>query len=72
MVQVRVEYLNSNGEKRYETFYVGVEELIGMLEYVYDNDAPAYQLINEWILEELEDGCQDIINIKYDWSPYGL
>jgi hypothetical protein len=71
MVQVRVEYLNSNGEKRYETFYVGVEELINMLEYVYDNDAPAYQLINEWVSEDLED-CQEIVDIKYDWSPYGL
>ena len=72
MVQVRVEYLNSNGEKRYETFYVGVEELIGMLAYVYDNDAPAYQLINEWIVEELEDSCQEIVSIKYDWSSYGI
>jgi hypothetical protein len=71
MVQVRVEYLDANGEKRYETFYVGVEELINMLEYVYDNDAPAYQLINEWVSEDLED-CQEIVDIKYDWSPYGL
>jgi hypothetical protein len=71
MVQVRIEYLNSNGEKRYETFYVGVEELINILEYVYDNDAPAYQLINEWVSEDLED-CQEIVDIKYDWSPYGL
>lgn len=71
MVQVRVEYLDGNGEKRYETFYVGVEELINMLEYVYDNDAPAYQLINEWVAEDL-DSCQEIVSIKYDWSPYGL
>lgn len=71
MVQVRVEYLNENGEKRYETFYVGIDEVIGMLEYVYDNDAPAHQLINEWLSEELED-CQEIVNIKYDWSPYGI
>lgn len=71
MVQVRVEYLNKDGEKRYETFYVGVEDLISMLEYVYDNDAPAYQLINEWLSDGLED-CQEIINIKYDWSPYGI
>lgn len=72
MVQVRVEYLDGNGDKRYETFYVGVNDLISMLEYVYDNDAPAYQLINEWILEELNDSCQEIVDIKYDWSPYGL
>lgn len=72
MVQVRVEYLDGKGEKRYETFYVGVNDLISMLEYVYDNDAPAYQLINEWILEELNDSCQEIVGIKYDWSPYGL
>lgn len=71
MVQVRVEYLNENGEKRYETFYVGVEDVISMLEYVYDNDAPAYQLINEWLSDGLED-CQEIVDVKYDWSPYGI
>lgn len=71
MVQVRVEYLNKNGEKRYETFYVEVEELINMLEYVYDNDTPAYQLLNEWVSEEIDD-CQEIFNIRYDWSPYGV
>lgn len=71
MVQVRIEYLNENGEKRYETFYVGIDEVIGMLEYVYDKNVPARQLITEWLSEELED-CQEIINIKYDWSPYGI
>lgn len=71
MVQVRIEYLNENGEKRYETFYVGIDEVIGMLEYVYDKNVPARQLITEWLSEELED-CQEIVNIKYDWSPYGI
>lgn len=71
MVQVRIEYLNKNGEKRYETFYVGIDEVIGMLEYVYDKNVPARQLITEWLSEELED-CQEIVNIKYDWSPYGI
>lgn len=71
MVQVRIEYLNENGEKRYETFYVGIDEVIGMLEYVYDKNVPARQLITEWLSEELED-CQEIVNIKYDWSPYGV
>lgn len=71
MVQVRIEYLNENGEKRYETFYVGIDEVIGMLEYVYDKNVPARQLITEWLSEELED-CKEIVNIKYDWSPYGI
>lgn len=71
MVQVRIEYLNENGEKRYETFYVGIDEVIGMLEYIYDKNVPARQLITEWLSEELED-CQEIVNIKYDWSPYGI
>lgn len=71
MVQVRIEYLNENGEKRYETFYVGIDEVIGMLEYVYDKNVSARQLITEWLSEELED-CQEIVNIKYDWSPYGI
>lgn len=71
MVQVRIEYLNENGEKRYETFYVGIDEVIGMLEYVYDKNVPARQLITEWLSEELEE-CQEIVNIKYDWSPYGV
>jgi hypothetical protein len=72
MVQVRVEYLNGDGDKCYETFYVRVDELISMIEYVYDNDAPAYQLINEWVLDELEDSCQEIVSIQYDWSPHGI
>lgn len=72
MVQIRVEYLNKNGEKRCKTFYVEVGELINMLEYVYDNDTPAYPLLKAWVNIEIDDDCQEIFNIRYDWSPYGI